>query len=136
MNQTPYTVAIIVDPAVGDRLAAVAARMPVWLASTAANRIAAAAWRSRMPVPSSHREAGAVTTFSVSENGSPAAWAAEVLGDVEAHHGEYSHTPPYSVLEIIGAKPEAKLVAALAAYGLTDVQETEVGLRAAEAHVT
>ena len=116
-----YMVGLIVDPAFGDRVAALAERMPVWIADSAANRAAAEAVRAR------HMAAGrpsqdSVPVFRVDPADSPATWAIDVLGDIHLHHGEHSHDPPYTAIEIVGARPEPDLVAALAEYGLPQIQ--------------
>ena len=127
MSETGYTVAIVVDPAFGDQLPALAARVPVWIADTPVNRAAAErSWQADEPMP---RPTG-VTTFRITEKTSPEEWCASILGTVIEHHGEYSQHPPVSVLEIIGAAPTEALGAALARYGFTNLERAPLGFRA------
>jgi hypothetical protein len=91
-----YCVAIVADPDF-EPLTALAKRVHVWLAATSANRARAEAyWRAN---PQKSLEQG-VTTFKVRATDSPEQMVLGVLGDVDLHHGEYSHTPPWDTLEI------------------------------------
>jgi hypothetical protein len=130
-----YTVGLVVDPEFGARLGAQAARMPVWIADTPANRAAAAALRREAPASVPHTAAGAVTTFRVASEESPAEWALRALGDVDLHHGQYSHAPPYGALEVVGAEPTPDLRAALAEYGLTEIEPRPGGFLASRPRV-
>jgi hypothetical protein len=114
MAAVPHKVAIVVDPDFGDRLFALAGRMHVWVCDTPGNRAAAALiWGDD---PNYDLESG-VTTFKFAPNASRPEVAAAVLGDVDLHHGEFSHDPPWSVIEVIGCSPTESLVAAFAAFG-------------------
>jgi hypothetical protein len=127
MTSSEYTVGIVVDAAFGERVHALAARMPTWIADTPPNRAAAEAhWRTH---PGQTRTNG-ITTFKVDAAGPPEEWCAGILGAVILHHGQYSHSPPVSVLEVIGAQPLRGLVDALGEYGLTLVSPTPEGFRA------
>lgn len=123
-----YAVAIVVDPEFGNRLLDVADRSPVWVADTEGNRAAAAIPRPRGS--GSHTAVGAVTTFTVDPAASLESWCIDVLGDIDLHHGPYSHTPGYSAVEICGVEPSPALLAALAEYRLTTISRIAGGFRA------
>jgi len=115
-----YLVGLVVDPAFGDRLPALAEQMPVWVADTAINRAAAEDVRAR------HLAAGrpsqdSVSLFRIDPADSPASWAIDVLDAIHLHHGEYSHDPPYTGIVVVGVRAEPELVAALADYGLSQI---------------
>jgi hypothetical protein len=111
-----YRVAIVVDAAFGARLAALAERVHVWIRSSPANLAAAeSVWRSRTNLPSS-LDAGA-RTFTCAAGASPEEALLGVLESVDLHHGEYSHDPPWSVLEVLGCAPTAAVEVAAAEYG-------------------
>jgi hypothetical protein len=95
-------VAIVFDAAFGSRLFELAARMPVWIVDTPPNLAAVDQWR---PHPA-QSEAEGVTTFKVDPKETAEAWCADILYMVDLHHGEYSHDPPYSAIEVIGALDE------------------------------
>ena len=44
-----------------------------------------------------------VTTFKFNAADTPEQICLAVLDDVDLHHGESSHYPPWSVLEVVGA---------------------------------
>jgi hypothetical protein len=130
MTSSDYTVGIVVDATFGERLHALVARMPTWIADTPPNRMAAEAhWRTRP----GEGHANGITTFKVDIARPPEEWCAAILGAVIEHHGAYSHNPPVSVLEVIGAQPLAPLVSVLADYGFTLVSPTPEGFRACAA---
>jgi hypothetical protein len=94
-----YRVHVVVDPHYGERLRALPAGEPVWVVGSPDNRpVIEALWRKREG--SSHRNG--ITSFSYDPNGTPEAWLIGELPAIDLHHGEYSHNPPYSVLNVIG----------------------------------
>jgi hypothetical protein len=125
-----YTVGIVVDPAFGDRLRALADQMPVWVADTPANRAAAEAYWEKDP---GRPPTAGVTIFRVAPGASPEAWCAEVLEIVLEHHGPFSHDPPVTVLTIVGAQPVGELRTALTACGFGKVTAAAGGFRATAA---
>ncbi len=122
-----YVVAIVVDPAFGERLHALIGRMPVWVADTPPNRAAAEAhWRTRADTSDTE----GLTTFLVDPDQAPEDWCAGALDAVILHHGEHSHDPPVTVLEVVGARPVQRLVAVLVQYGFAEVRQTREGFQA------
>ena len=107
-----YTVAIVLDPAFGEKLVDVARRFEVWVVPSDENRAAAAACT------------GSITFWTKRQD-----WRG-MLFDVDLHHGEYSHDPPLSALEVFGAEVSAEARRALAEYGFTSVEPTSFGFRA------
>ena len=127
MSASAYVVAIVVDPGFGERLHSLTGHMPVWVVDTPTNRVAAQAYWQAHP---GETHITGVTTFRVEPVRSPEEWCTEMLGTVLEHHGEYSHNPPVSILEVFGARPVAELRAALAECGFSDVAATADGFRA------
>ena len=70
-----------------------------------------------------------VTTFSISEADPPETQVLQVLADVDLHHGEHSHSPPWDGLEVYGATPSPALQEALAEFGVDDILPTVDGFR-------
>jgi hypothetical protein len=135
MSDSAYIVALVVDPEYGERLGALALDMPGWIADTPTNRSAAEVlWRDA-PIEISHTVRRAITTFRVQANEPPEMWAVSVLGDIDLPHGEYSHTPPYSALEVIGAEATGDLREALKEYGLSELEARPQGFRASKPSV-
>ncbi len=119
--ESAYRVAVVVDPDFGERLKELAERMHVWVVDTPANRAVVQRIRSTMLGPSIER---GVTVFRANPDQSPDEWAAHVLDMVELHHGEYSHDPAVSIIEIHGAPPTHEIRAALSELGFTIVEES------------
>jgi hypothetical protein len=122
-----HRVAIVVDPAFGDQLDALAARVHVWVADTVVNRSAAERVRAAGAPPG--LESG-VTTFKVDATQTPEHWCAAIIGTVEEHHGEFGHDPPVSEFEVYGMPPTPSLQAAFAEYGFDEFEPTTDGFRA------
>ena len=121
-----HSVAIVVDTDFGKSLASIAQRVHVWLCRSPSNTAAAEAYRSADPEQSLER---GVTTFSVQEHETPEDMLLSVLGDVDLHHGEHSHPPPWDTLEIFGVGPTASVRAALADYGVNAFDTTPYGFK-------
>lgn len=122
LNTSPYTVAIIVDPAFGEQLQGVVARMPAWIADTDGNRPAVERARAASP-GADYTRPGGLTTFRVEPDATPEDWFADVLDTVAGHHDRYSHAPGYSAVEVFGVAPTPRLRNILASHRLTDVSE-------------
>jgi hypothetical protein len=124
MTESKATVAIVVDPNFGDRLLALAKRMPVWIADTPANH---AQVESLWAADTSHETN--VTSFRVTGGGA-SDWCRMILPQVELHHGKYSQSPPYRALEIFGAAVTPDLRRLFGKYGFTIGGERDDGFRA------
>jgi hypothetical protein len=123
----PYSVAIVVDPAFGERLRDLAATQHVWAVESIENRATTEALRATQP--DDGLETG-VTLFRPSVGESPIQWCADIIGTVEEHHGRYAHVPPVSVLEVYGAASTPELRAVFARYGFTHIVDAPGGFRA------
>ncbi|MGH9872858.1 MAG: hypothetical protein ACRD9S_10380 [Pyrinomonadaceae bacterium] len=126
MVDAPYTVTIVVDPEFGDRLYAVAKETPVWIVDTPVNRAAAEVVRAQN---SEQCHQSGVTTFQMERNSTPEEWCANILGAVDLHHGEYSHDPPYAVVEVIGAPLTVRLRQAFGEYQLNVLSKEQLASR-------
>ena len=68
-----------------------------------------------------------ITTFTVNEQDSSEAMLLQVLPDVDLHHGEYSHVPPWDTLEIYGAVVTPPVREALGELGVIQYKSTPYG---------
>jgi hypothetical protein len=127
---TPYTVALVLDPAFGERLKSLAARVHAWVVRTPANEtVAQELWSSQSKTSPPSIETG-VTTFETEGLSSPEEWCIDVLDTLDLHHNNYSHHPGYSVLEVYGLKFHDRLKAPFAQLGFTTFENTDYGFRA------
>jgi hypothetical protein len=127
MAAVPYKVYVIVDREFGERLAALERGVPVWIVNTPANKPAAQRLWNELP---DRNHLTGITTFNDIESTSPAELFLAELGTMDLHHGSFSATPPYTILEVVGAHLTAKTQNALAAYGFNEFSENFTGFTA------
>ena len=126
-QEQAYVVTVVLDPDFGDKLRALPAGEPVWAVDTPANRaVGEAIWRER---PEESSKDG-LTLFKVDPDESPSAWLVQVIPDINLHHGEYSHAPPYSVVAVIGVTATTTIRETFADYGLGTIVEHPGGFQA------
>ncbi len=121
-----HHVAVVVDRAFGERLLPLAQRLHVWVCNTPANREAVEKAVAALPPGAVWNEAGA-TTFRVSENDSPEGMVLDQLSTIDLHHGESSHDPAWSQIEVYGVRLNDALRAAWQEYGVNEFRETPEG---------
>jgi GNAT superfamily N-acetyltransferase len=121
------SVSIVVDPVFGERLAAVAAHSPVWIADTPTNRPAAErSWLDR-----TQGRRIDVTTFKVVEGESLESWCFNILPTVALHFGAYDDNPSsYEAVDVFGVPPSPPLIELLATTGHTMIRNFPRGFRA------
>ncbi|MEA2136831.1 MAG: hypothetical protein QOC68_4741 [Solirubrobacteraceae bacterium] len=61
---------------------------------------------------------------------SPEAELVEIFPTIEEHHGEYSHTPALSEIEVFGAHPTSEVRAELSTCGFDDISPSQRGFTA------
>lgn len=129
MTETPYTVAIIVDPGFGERVRDIVTRMPAWVVDTEVNRrVAEQVWADSRAAGTYHGDT--LTTFRVDSTATAEQWCASILPSVAMHHDAYSHYLGYSAVEVFGAELTPDLRRSFAEYRLTEVSPLPGGFRA------
>jgi hypothetical protein len=111
----PYRIAVVLDPDYGDRLIALSEQMPVWIVDTPTNRTAVEVLWTKSN--EKHSAELGVTAFKVPTASLPEDDFLEILKDVDLHYGEYSHDPPYTVLEVMGVQISNRVREALRQLG-------------------
>jgi hypothetical protein len=114
MAASPPSVAVIVETNAATRIRDVAARLPVWVADTPANRAAAEALAEEAP---RRGAAPDVTLFPIDPEGVADDWVVRILGAVVERHGAPNRTPPLTALELYGVLVMDDLRAALSDHG-------------------
>jgi hypothetical protein len=115
-------VAIVLDPNYAERIVELARQCHVWLVKSASNDpVVAVLWRDG----GDYSLEEGVTTFSPKET--PEASFISILDEVEVHHGDYSHDPPLSVIEVIGLEPTEAVRDELSSYGFGDIELSAEG---------
>lgn len=123
MNAKPYRVTVVVDLQYGKRLRDLPAGEPVWVVDSAQNHSEIEAiWRERQI---SHLDG--LTSFTFDAHALPEDWLISQFSAIDLHHGKFSHTPPWSVLNVIGVGWSERIADELAQFGFTDHTDTALG---------
>lgn len=116
---------MVLDPEAGDRIREIAARQPVWVSPSVSNNSAVERIRSEDADISK-----SITLWSIArQTQSEEDWRS-VVYDVDLHHGEYSHDPPVSVIEVFGPAPSRDAEAAFSSFGFTSISRSPFGFTA------
>jgi hypothetical protein len=127
MNEKPYGVHVIVDPAFGERLREIPLDEPIWIVDTPTNRLAyEAVWRERKP----ESYLVGFSSFKVNPNEQPEDWLISILDTIDEHHGEMSHDPPWSRINVIGVRWTQRIAEELEVFGFTSHQDSPEGFTA------
>ncbi|RPI77537.1 MAG: hypothetical protein EHM45_08655 [Desulfobacteraceae bacterium] len=127
MNEKPYRVHVIVDPRFGQRLLEMPENEPIWIADTETNHLAyKAAGKER--IPKSHLVG--LSSFKVDPYLSPADWLISILETIDLHHGEMSHNPSWSVINVIGIRWTQKVQEELRKFGFEKYEDSPEGFTA------
>lgn len=117
---TPYTLAIVLDPDFGVRLRDVAGHFDLWIVTSQVNRtVVEDLWKEVADSPECHD----VSIWTNEFTGMTVEQWRVILEDIEDHHGQYSHDPPVTILEVYGATPADY-------YGYDKIEPTSDGFRA------
>jgi hypothetical protein len=110
-----HRVAVVVDTALASVVAELARDRHVWAVRTlGTEKIAERVSLDQQPDEGHWNEAG-MTLFNGGTT--PEESLLSVLDSIELHHGEYSHDPPLSVIEVLGVDVTEALREALGQLG-------------------
>jgi hypothetical protein len=126
MNENKHRVTVVVDPEFGTRLHDLLIEEAVWIVDSSTNApVIHAIWHDRKSKTSTE-----VTCFKFDSHASPEDWLIAELSTIELHHGEYSHDPPWSVLNAVGVPWSDRIASELAEFGFTQHVDTPLGFEA------
>ncbi len=123
-EKKPYKVHVIVDPVFGQRLREIQVGEPVWIADTEVNR---PAYETLGPERNPGNYMEGLSSFKVGRNTSPEDWLVCEIETIDLHHGEMSHNPPWSVINVIGAKWSPRIEDELSRFGFEQHEDTAEG---------
>ena len=124
MNEKPYQVHVIVYPMFGDRLRMIPAGEAVWIARTPANiPVYESAGKERQPGCGIE----GFSSFTIDPTRSPEDWLISIIGTIDLHHGELSHDPSWSVINVIGTRWTERIQNDLAHFGFEEHEDTAEG---------
>ena len=119
-----YIVHIVVDDEFGEKLRDLPYREPAWVVDSPINKIIVKElWKIR--TDEDHKEG--ITSFVYNVQDSPENRFMGILGTVLEHHGLYSHDPPCSKINVIGAYLTEKIKKLLLEYDFANFQKTNLG---------
>jgi hypothetical protein len=122
-----YRVFVVLDREYGERLSELARAGPVWIVDTPSNHEAV----QRVWASGKHKShLDGVTKFKTGDGCSSEDALINELDTIELHHGVYSADPPYTVIEVVGARVTERLRNELSQFGFTEFQATVEGFRA------
>jgi len=114
------TVAIVLDPAYLE-LERLAEQMPIWAVDSALHRgVAERLWLTRGMADAFQ----GITLFKVSDERDAEVNCANIIGEVDLHHGIYPSGSRVATLKVIGTKPSNRLLEELGAYGFVKFEPT------------
>jgi hypothetical protein len=126
MNENKHRVTVVVDPEFGTRLRDLLTEEAVWVVDSSTNApVIHAIWHEQKTTTSTE-----VTSFKFDTDASPEDWLIYELSTIELHHGEYSHDPPWSVLNVVGVPWSDRIAGELAELGFTQHVDTPLGFEA------
>jgi len=126
MMEKPYRVTVVVDPQFGTRLRDLPAGEPAWVVDSGENHRVIASLRQSLKTG----VADGITSFKCDSDATPEDWLISKLGTIDLHHGEDSHNPPWSVLNVVGVSWSDRLARELAQLGFKHHADTELGFEA------
>ena len=121
----PHKVAVVVDPIFGERLRDLSKRLHVWICAAKVNVEIAQEIYSK--TGNEHSWESGVTTFKFMESDSSEEIFLGIIDTVDLHHGEFSHVPPWSVVEVYGTKLTPAIKSKLTLFGEGSFEEIETG---------
>jgi hypothetical protein len=136
-------VAVVVDPAYGERLEELSANVPVWVVATPVNEKAYRRIQQRRLIID-HHVPGSITSFQISDAESRRANLLDVVPEIEEHYGSwkvglpmpndpddrYAHLPNGFGLDVVGLDLTNDLKDSLKGFGLLSFARTAVGFKA------
>jgi hypothetical protein len=127
MISSPTIVHVIVNPEYGERLRALPTGEAAWVADTPTNTpVMKSIWATLSGKPYPDYLTG-ITSFEVPADKTPEDWLLGVLDPVDLHHGQYSQSPPYSILRVIGTALTPRIRERLASYDFVKFEDLPEG---------
>lgn len=123
MDKT-YQVHVVIDPNYGDAIRDLPIGEPAWIVDSPDNHPVIV---SIMHECTSSDYLTGISSFKYDTQTQPEDRLIGILSTVDVHHGEYSHDPPYSILNIIGVEWSQKIQKELSKFGFTDHEATPNG---------
>jgi hypothetical protein len=108
----------------GDRIRGLPADEPAWIVDTPDNHaVIQSIWRER----EGQNVLEGIASFPFDASAGHEDWLIAELGVIDLHHGEFSHNPPYSILNVIGVQWSERIQRELNSLGFDKYEATSEG---------
>jgi hypothetical protein len=123
-----YKVGLVVDRNFGDRIPELARSFHVWVVESPSNTPSIQRfWETEHSKPDADPLGPGITSFKASEGESAQEMCVRIAGEVDEHHGEFAHDPPWSEIAIYGASLNNRLLEVFEELGATEISPTPEG---------
>jgi hypothetical protein len=130
MSVSRHKVGLVVDREFGDRMVDLARSFHLWVVESPTNSgVVRRIWNAEARSHDDDALGSGVTSFEASESESPEEMSVRISGDLDEHHGEFAHDPPWSEIEVYGATLTESVKQAFRAIGATVFERTRDGFR-------
>jgi hypothetical protein len=123
-----YKIGLVVDRKFGERLSELARSFHVWAVESPDNTpVIQRVWEIECSGIAADPLGPGITSFEASELESPEDMCARIASDLDEHHGEFAHDPPWSEIEVFGVKLSVGLQDVFEDFGATVFEPTHDG---------
>jgi hypothetical protein len=134
MSVGRHKVGLVVDRRFGNRLLDLERSIHLWVVESPANSvIVQQIWSTEESSRKDDLSSG-VTSFQASDSESPEETCLRIASDLDEHHGEFGHNPPWSEIEVFGTELTPSLRQAFGELGATVFDRTRNGFRCRRSH--
>ena len=130
LSERRHKVGLVVDRQFGDRLLDLSRSFHTWVVESPTNSpMVQRIWNTeRKSAEDDSLDSGA-TSFQSSERETPEQMCVRLATDLDDHHGEFGHEPPWSEIEVFGAKLTDEVRQTFRDLGVTVFEVTQDGFR-------
>lgn len=123
-----HKVGLVVDRNFGDRIPQLARSFHVWVVESPSNTpVIQRFWETERAEPDADPLGPGITSFKASATESAQEMCARIAGDVDEHHGEFAHDPPWSEIAVYGVMLDRRLQEVFTELGVTEFAPTHEG---------
>ncbi len=123
-----HRVAIVVDREFGPALSALASRYHVWVVESPTNSpFVREEWEQQSSDSDTDPMGLGVTSFEAAAEEPAEAMCERIADDVEDHHGEFGHDPPWSEIRVVGVSLGPRLEEVFGDFGVVEFVRTPDG---------
>lgn len=128
MSIQSYRVGLVVDRNLGDQIPELARSFHVWAVESPINTaVIQRFWETERSEPDMDPLGPGITSFKASEAESAEEMCARIAGEVDEHHGEFAHDPPWSEIAVYGVTLSKRLREVFTQLGATAFAPTQKG---------